>query len=39
MESASSSASESGLVEVNNSALCVGVGPKAKKKKTTRQVL
>ena len=33
MESALSSASESGLGEVNNSALCVDVGPKAKKGK------
>ena len=33
METALSSASESGLGEVNNSTLCVGVGPKAIKRK------
>ena len=33
MESALPSASESGLGEVDNSAICVGVGAKAKKRK------
>ena len=33
MESALPSASESGLVEIGNSAICVGVGAKAKKRK------
>ena len=37
MESALPSVSESGLGEVDNSAICVGVRAKAKKKKTTKQ--
>ena len=38
MESALPSAGKSGLGEVDNSAICVGVGAKAKKKKTINQV-
>ena len=38
MEPTLSSASESGLGKVDNSAICVGVGTIAKKKKTTKQV-
>ena len=38
MESALPSACECGLGKVDNSAICVGVGAKAKKKTTTKQV-
>ena len=38
MESALPSASQSSLGEVDNSAVCVGVIAKAKKKKPTKQV-
>ena len=37
MEPTLSSESESGLGEVDNSAICVGVGTIAKKMKTTKQ--
>ena len=38
MESALRSASESGLGKIDNSAICVGAGAKAKKKESTKQV-